>query len=400
MPVYRYVALNQKGKQQTGIIDAESDKNARRKLQESGLLPVRVARASESTEGVHSFFSRKIRQVELGAFTRHMATLLTAGIPMVQVIDSLQRQTRHPKLQMMLAEIKTDVIEGNALAEALGKHPEIFSPVYINMVKAGEMSGTLDVVMERLADFIERQQELSGRVKSALLYPAFMAVVGTAIVICLLTIVVPSITGIFLEMHKAMPMPTRILIGISSALQQHWQLICLACIVAFFGINSLRRYRRELWDSLLLSIPVLGPVLSMFVTARFSRTVGSLLQNGIPLPVALKVGQNIVNYRPVARKIAEIQEKINHGVTFSSAMRESGWFSDFVPQMIAAGEQSGELDTMCLKVAESFEKQAERRLSVFVTMVEPAMILIMGGVVGFVVMAILLPIFAIQQLVH
>ncbi|MBW2002548.1 MAG: type II secretion system F family protein, partial [Deltaproteobacteria bacterium] len=277
----------------------------------------------------------------------------------------------------------------------------IFSNFYINMVRSGEASGSLDVVLAHLAEFGENQQALRGRFKAALAYPVFMSLIGIFVLFFLITFIVPNITKVFTEMHHTLPLPTIVLINVSNFLLSFWWVIV---VVMLSGIILIKYSKKRpgvhyIWDKLKLRIPVLGPINQQIALARFGRTLGSLLQSGVSLLSALQIARNIVNNVLIAEVLDKAEDEIRAGKSLASSLSQSRWVSYMVVQMISVGEQSGELETMLNKIAETHEREVESRIMALTSMLEPVMILIMGLIVGFVVISILLPIFEMNQMI-
>jgi general secretion pathway protein F len=408
MPVYEYTALDRAGKNVVGIIDADSTVAARQKLRASGKYPVQIkettAKAkSESAAGfsLPSLFNR-ITPDDIHALTRQLATLLNAGIPLVGALDALMEQTTSPPLKKIIAQIKESVNEGNSLTVSLTRHPKLFSNIYINMVRAGEASGSLDVVLDRLAEFGEHQQALKGRFQAALVYPVFMAIIGTGVLFFLLSFVVPNLTRIFTEMKQVLPLPTTILIWFSDFMRSYWWAILVVIAASIIGIKEFIKSPkgRHIWDTLKLHLPVIGQINRKIALSRFGRTLGSLLQSGVPLITSLQIVRNIVNNVLIGAVIDEAMEDIQAGKSLNLALSRSIWFPPVFRQMVSVGEQSGDLEGMLHKVADSYEREVETRITGMTALIEPIMILFMAAIVGFIVISILLPIFEMNQMIN
>ncbi len=409
MPVYEYRALDIRGKSLKGIIDAESLFAARQRLRETNIFPVNLNETSveeknkvSTSRSIGALFNRVSLQ-EVSVMTRQLATLLGASIPLVPSLTALISQTTNPRLKKTLAQIKEEVNEGNSLAWSISHHPGIFSTFYINMVRAGEASGALDIVLERLADFNESRQALQGKIKAALAYPMFMFLIGSIVLFFLTTFIVPKITGIFSEMHQTLPGITIFLISISGFLKSFWAAIVLIMIGSFIGLRYLfaKTLRGQyLWDKIKLKMPLLGSLTHKMAVARFSRTLGTLLESGVPMLTALSIVKNVVNNTLIADAIAEASRDVEEGQNLSATLSRSRLFPPIVTQMISAGEQSGTLETMFYKIADSLEAEVESNITMMTSMLEPVMILIMGLLVGFIVISILLPIFEMNQLIR
>ncbi len=408
MPVYEYTALDRSGKKANGIIDADSSVAARQKLRGSGLFPVEVREATSKSPGIHfsqtsvSTLFRRISPGELSATTRQLSILLGSGITLVASLEALILQITNPLLKKVLSQVKESVNEGNSLAFSLSQHPKFFSQIYINMIRAGEASGTLDLVLDRLSDLSEHQQALRTRLKAAMAYPVFMFFVGTIILFFLITFIVPNIMKIFSDMHQTLPLPTLALIGISSFLKSFWWLVLLVLGGATLLVKRFTRTQRGsyMWDELKLRIPILGALNMKIAIARFGRTLGTLLQNGVPLLSALPIVRNIMNNTLVAEAIDNAVEQIESGESFATPLSQNHWFPPVAVQMISAGEQSGKLEDMLNKVGEIYERETESQIIALTSMLEPVMILLMGLTVGFIVISILLPIFEMNQMIR
>jgi general secretion pathway protein F len=407
MPVYEYTALDTGGKKLKGVLDADSMAAARQKIRKTGKYPVEiretVPRTRQTKKG--GFFSLqsgpRVKQQEIHVATRQLATLLGAGIPLVPALNGLIEQTTNKTLKTIITQIKESVNEGNSLTSALAEHPRLFSRIYVNMVRAGEASGSLDVVLERLAEFGERQQALHSRIKAALIYPIFMALVGTVVLFLLITFIVPSITKVFSDRNQILPLPTIILIKISSFLQSYWWLVLLLFVGLVLGIRLFihRPKGRRIWDKLKLTLPVLQDLNIKIAAASMGRTLASLLQSGVPLITSLQIVKNILNNVLLAEVMDEATEELEKGKSLSGILRGNKYFTPMLVQMIAVGEQSGALEKMLEKAADSYEKEVETKIMAMTSMIEPVMILAMGLVVSFIVISILLPIFEMNQLI-
>ncbi len=407
MPVYDYTALNARGRKVTGIIDADSPVVARQRLRESKIYPVaiREVSASDSPREKHTpeslrIFSR-VRPVEVSMMTRQLATLVGAGFPLVSAMDVLIPQTKSPALKKILAQVRESVVEGASFATALAAYPRLFSPLYVNMVRAGETSGTLEIVLERLAEISERQQELKTRIRAALAYPLFMSLIGVVVLFLLMIFIVPNITSIFADMNQTLPAPTRILIAVSSFFKHSWWLMAMALVAAAAVLRRLKKTRRGeyVFHRVTLQLPLVGMLVKKLAVARFARTLGSLLENGVPLLNSLDIVKNITGNRLIAEAIEGAAVEVGRGQPLARSLEPDGIFPDLSIQMIQVGEQSGNLENMLKKIADVYENEVESRVLAMTSLLEPVMILVMGVVVGFIVLSICLPIFEMNQLV-
>jgi len=407
MSVFEYVALDEKGHERKGFVDAPGVSVARQQLREEGIYPVDIHPAREKKNSalagaLEIGFFQKVTAKEVSIFTRQLSTLLGAGIPLVQSFSVLLAQTRKPILQKILAQIRADLNEGKSLTSGMENFPRVFPPFYINMVKAGEASGTINLVLERLADFSENQQALLSKIRSALAYPLIMLLVGSLVIFLLMTFVVPRITEIFSDMKQTLPFITVILITVSHFLKSFWWLIGLvmaAVIVSFKYLTTGTEAGRRFWDSIRLKAPVWGQVNLKIAIARFARTLATLLQSGVPLLAAMEIVRNVVNNIYIGEMIARAARDVEEGQSLAAPLAANGLFPPMVTEMIAVGEQSGSLEKMLNRIAVSYETEVQSDIMVMTSLLEPLMILVMGLLVGFIVFSILLPIFEMNQLV-
>ena len=408
MSVYEYVALDEKGRERKGFVDATGAQAARQMLRERGIYPVDIAPAREKKESALAVatdlpLGRNVSPADVAVFTRQLATLLGAGIPLVPSFGVLLTQTKNPVLTKILAQVRSDINEGKSLTASLEAFPRVFPPFYINMVKAGEASGTLNLVLERLADFSEGQQALLSKIRSALAYPLVMGLVGTLVIFLLMTFVVPRITEIFSGMKQTLPVITLILIGVSSFLKSFWWLILFvaaAGAAAFKYFISATQSGRRFWDAVRLRAPVWGGVNRKIAIARFTRTLATLLQSGVPLLAAMDIVRNVVNNVFIGEVIAQAAKDVEEGQSLSAPLAQSGLFPPMVTEMIAVGEQTGSLEKMLNRIATTYETEAQSDVMIMTSLLEPLMILVMGLLVAFIVFSILLPIFEMNQLVR
>jgi general secretion pathway protein F len=409
MPVYEYSALNVRGKRLKGIIDADSIISARQKLRERSIFPtdLRETTAREREEGLTKIsvgrLFKKVGLREISIMTRQLATLLSAGLPLVPSLAAIVSQTVNPHLKKTMAEIKEEVNEGNSLAESISHYPGIFSAFYVSMVRAGEASGALNIVLDRLADFNERQQALRGKVRAALTYPVFMFLIGSFVLFFMVTFIVPRITGIFEEMNQTLPGITVFLISVSGFLRSFWFVLLILIAALFAGLRyafTKTERGRYMWDRIRLRMPLAGALSHKIAVARFSRTLGTLLESGVPLLSALFIVKNIVNNRLISDVIENARKEVEEGQSLSGSLSKSELFPPLTIQMISVGEQSGNIEQMLYKVSDSYENEVESNIMMITSLLEPVMILVMGLFVGFIVISILLPIFEMNQLIR
>lgn len=405
MPVFSYTALNPSGKSVSGILDADSLGAARKQLRQSELYPTRIepAEAGGAETGWFSrILNRRVGLEELGTMTRQLASLVSANIPLVNALSVLIPHLSAKALQHRLSQVKSDMLEGTGFSAALARHPSAFPALYVNMVRAGEMSGTLDLVLNRLADILEKQRQIRNRIWTAMVYPLFLTVTGLAILIFLVAVVVPGMVQIFADMKQVLPLPTRILIRTGDFVSRWgWGMVVLA-------IGGLAGWRRALrnekfchgLDRLVLRLPLIGRLNLQIITARISRTLGSLLNSGVPMLTAIEIVASVSGNRILSEAMEVIRRKIERGRPLAASLEETGLFPPLSVQMIRVGEQTGELEQMLEKVADFFDGESEARIARLVSIVEPCLILAMGLIVGFVVLSICLPIFDMNRLVR
>ncbi len=408
MPVFEYTALDVRGRSTSGVIDAEGVLAARQKLRAAGKYPVSIREAKEAAgpkakrRPLLGELFRRVKPAQVAILTRQLATLIGAGFPLVSALDALLSQTEALALKRTLAQVKDRVVEGSSFAQALAQFPSVFPPIYVNMVRAGETSGTLEIVLERLAEITEKQQALANRIKAALAYPIFMLGFGTLVLVILLTYIVPTITTIFRDMKQQLPAATRILIGTSDFLKENGWILAALLAVGLFAFGRWRKSpagRRRV-DAWLLRLPGAGGLIRKLAVARFSRTLGSLLENGVTLLTALHIVRNIVGNERLAEAVARSAVEVGKGRALWLALSETKVFPGLSVQMIQVGEQSGELEKMLYKIADVFENEVETTILRLTSYLEPVMILAMGLAVGFIVLAICLPIFEMNQLIR
>jgi general secretion pathway protein F len=409
MPVYDYTALDAKGKTVSGIIDADGAVAARQKIRSAGHFPVSLhevqdGTAPKSERRSYSLKDRftRVRPAEIAIMTRQLATLIGAGFPLVSAMDALMAQFPGPALKKMVAKVKNAVVEGSSFADALSSFPTVFSGIYVNMVRVGETSGTLEIVLNRLSEITEKQEELKNRVTTAMIYPLLILCVGILILFFLFIYVIPNITSIFKDMHQQLPLPTRILISSSELFKSYWWLAAVLLVGVLFGLRHMRKsVKGRYWqDQQILKLPMIGPLACKLATARFTRTLGSLLDNGISMLPAMGIVKNVVGNVVIAEIVEYAGTEVGKGQALSKTLSAGGVFPPMAIQMIQVGEQSGNLEEMLKKVAEVFEKEVETSVMRLTALLEPVMVLLMAGVVLFIILSIFLPILEMRTLVR
>jgi len=412
MPVFEYKAFNEAGKQITGVRDADNAKVLRQLLRKEGIFLTEVTAERHGAGAVAAggtarnlklkqLFVGRISTEDIAILTRQLATLLHAGIPLVEALTALIEQVEHERLKTIVTQVKERVNEGASLADALAEHPRAFSSLYVNMVRSGEHSGALDVVLTRLADFTEAQARLRSKLFGTLMYPAIMMVIGLLIVVVLLTVVVPKISQMFDDMGATLPLLTRILIGSSNAITAYWYVVVGVVGVALWFFLRWKKTEkgRAKWDAILLKAPVLGPLIRMVAIARFTRTLSTLLKSGVPLLTAMGIVKALVTNTVLSNVIENARESIKEGESIAGPLKRSGEFPPIVYHMIAIGERSGSLEEMLTNVADAYDAQVDARITGLTSLLEPILIVMMGGVVAFMVFSILMPILQMNTLV-
>ncbi|MFH0792711.1 MAG: type II secretion system F family protein [bacterium] len=401
MATFSYKAKDSKGSLIQGSLEAESQPMVVTRLQAMGYFPVLITNESEKkkkSEGLKHFFRRKITTAEIANFNRQLSDLIAAGIPLVKALGVIITQTPGDALREIVQQISSDVQGGDTFALSLSRHPRYFSKLYIAMVRAGEAGGMLDVILQRLADFSEAEEELRGKIKSALAYPVVMVSAGSLAVAVLMTVVIPRIVGIFTSLQQTLPAPTLLLIAISGFLGKTWWILILGGVLSVMGfINFAKTTKgRLIVDRTKLRLPLLGPLIIKRETSRFARTLGSLLHNGVPILVALEIVQEVMSNRIVQQEVEKLPPSISQGASISQSLKGSELFPPVVVNMIAIGEETGRLDDVLVRVAQSYESQVDRSVKAITSIMEPLIILFMGLVVGFIVISMLLPIFSLD----
>lgn len=407
MAVYVYTGFDSAGKTISGVVDADSQRSARAMLRRDGVFAtdLREEAAEEKPLFKKEFTVRgmfaRVGVQDVAVITRQIATLLAAGLPLVEALTAVIEQTDSLPAKRILSDVRDKVNEGSTLADALSGHPRAFSGLYVNMVRAGEASGALDVVLQRLADFMENQVSLRAAFWANMIYPLVMVVIAVGVVFLLMVMVIPKLTQIFQDIHKTLPLPTRILIAASSLASTYWTVILAACAA---GAVLARRFagteKGKGWmDRASLRIPVFGKLIRISAMSRFARTLSTLLASGVPIVKALDIVKAVVDNVVIARAIDFTKDRVTEGLSLADPLRQSKVFPPMVIRMIAVGEQSGELEGMLERVAVAFDKEMEAKLKIFTSLLQPVVILIMAGMVGFIIISILLPILQINQMV-
>jgi type II secretion system protein F len=406
MAQFQYRATDFQGKIVEGSMEAGDDRSVVQRLREKGLIPIKigagsapVARSAKAITFPTFGQGKRVKTPELLIFTRELATLLQAGMPLDRSLTTLTQLAQTPELKRVTNEVLESVRGGTALAEAMAQHPRVFPPLYVNMVKAGEVGGVLDQVLNRLVEYLASAEELRDEVKSALTYPLILVGVGGISVAILLVFVLPKFASMFADLGQALPLSTRMMLAISDAATSPWSLIGVPLVLAtLFGLY---RYvvttHRLQYDAFMLRIPIVGNLLRLTEVARFGRTLGVLLRSGVPMLQALDIVRAVAGNQIIAQALNEVQVGVREGAGMATPLARSGVFPQLALQMIAVGEDTGKLDEMLVTTADFFDREVRNDVKRLTRLLEPAMILIMGLVVGFMVISMLMAVFSIND---
>ena len=401
MPVFVYKAANRRGQTVDGVMEAPDARAVVERLHKEAYYPIRVAPHGERAGFFSVTTSSRIRQRELLALTQQLATLFEAGLPLDRALSILQELADGARVKAIVSDLLHSVRGGASFSEALAKHhPRPFSRLYINMVRAGEKGGVLEVSLRRLAEFLEARAAFNEAVMSALAYPLVITTVGAGAIVFLMTFVIPRFATIFQDLGQTIPLPTQILLSISAALQTYWW---LGALIALIGILAWRVWTgnpegRRGADHMLLRLPIIGPLTMKVETARFARTLGTMLRSGVPVLGAMAVVGDMMSNQAVGLAVSRLAEGVKRGGTIAAGMQQHGAFPALAIHMVRVGEETGRLEEMLLKVADTFETDVRTDLKRVLGLLEPAIILLMGVLVAFIVVAMLLAIFSINEM--
>lgn len=406
MAAFEYTALNAQGREEKGILEADSSRQVRQKLRDKGLSPLSVVVTNERKNSDENnlfaeYFKPSLSVSDRALLTRQLSTLIAAGLPVEEALLAVSKQSEHPKIHRMLVTVRSKVMEGFSLANSFAEFPKAFPGLYRATVAAGESAGHLDLVLNRLADFTESQQESRSRVQQAMVYPIILFVMTVSILGGLLGFVVPDIVKVFADTGQELPFLTVMVISASDFVASYGLVIILLLVIATIGVRRLLQVPaiRLAYDRRLLHLPLVAKLSRGFNTAQFASTLSILSRSGVPLVEALRIAGEVVSNTWLREKIAEATVKVSEGSSLQVALEQSGYFPPMMLYMIASGEASGELDDMLLRVANHMQQDVEMLLAVMLSLFGPLMLVIMGGAVFIIVMAILLPIMNLNQLV-
>ena len=419
MPKYNYVAMDTHGKEQKGTLEVASQNEAIGRVKEMGLFPTKIVEIDKVKEKPEkkskgaaagaktgakkglSFnikipgITGKVKNKILTTFTRQLATLVDAGLPLLRGLRVLEKQEKNPTLKSIISDLALSIEGGSTFSEGLAQHPKVFNRLYVNMVKAGELGGVLEVVLARLAEFMEKAQKIKGKVISAMFYPVAVLVVATAILIILMVKVVPSFEQVFTGMLEGAQLPafTRMVLGISRAVKDNI-LVSLGVVVGvfiLFKLFTMTKFGRRVFDKVKLKMPVLGPVISKVAISRFTRTLGTLVSSGVPILQALTIVKETAGNVIVSNAVSSVHESVKEGETITAPLEASGVFPPMVISMVDVGEQTGALPEMLLKIADNYDEEVDNAVAAMTSLLEPIMIVFLAVVVGSIVIAMFLP---------
>jgi len=419
MPKYNYVALDARGNETKGSLDVATQNEAIGRVKEMGLFPTKIAEADKPQErqagrkaktggkkgggggGLNiqikiPGLSGRVKQKVLTAFTRQLATLVDAGLPLLRGLRVLEKQERNAALKTIIGELAMAIEGGSTFSEALAQHPKTFNRLFVNMVKAGELGGVLEVVLKRLAEFSEKAQKIKGKIKAALFYPVAVMIVATGILILLMTFVVPRFKEVFAGMDVKMPGFTLLVLAISDAIRHHIlpTLGGLAVVWILFLLFLKTKVGRLIWDKFKLKMPAIGPVISKVAISRFTRTLGTLVSSGVPILQALTIVKETAGNVIISNAVAKVHESVKEGETITAPLESSGVFPPMVVSMVDVGEQTGALPEMLLRIADNYEEEVDNAVAAMTSLLEPIMIVALAFIVGSIVIAMFLPLIA------
>jgi len=416
MPKYSYVAMDAHGKETKGTLEVGTQNEAIGRVKEMGLFPTRIVEVEKVREkpdrkakpgkagkkggGMNinikiPGLSGKVKSKVLTTFTRQLATLVDAGLPLLRGLRVLEKQEKNPTLKSIISDLALSIEGGSTFSEALAQHPKVFNRLFINMVKAGELGGVLEVVLTRLSEFMEKAQKIKGKVIAAMFYPIAVLIVATGILIILMVRVVPSFEQVFIGMAEGAQLPafTRVVLGISRAVKDHIlvTLGCVAVFVVLFMLFKRTKFGRRVWDTFKLKMPVVGPVVSKVAISRFTRTLGTLVSSGVPILQALTIVKETAGNVVVGNAVGAVHESVKEGETITAPLEASGVFPPMVISMVDVGEQTGALPEMLLKIADNYDEEVDNAVAAMTSLLEPIMIVFLAVVVGSIVIAMFLP---------
>jgi type IV pilus assembly protein PilC len=403
MPSFKYKARNQMGKIVEGILEAESEGAVAAALRQKRLEFVSASGVSGFSEYMSKLFGKggKVTSKDIVIFSRQFATMINAGLPILQGLTIVAEQAENPAFRAVMTKIRDDISNGVPLSDAMAKYPKAFNTLYVSMIKAGEQGGILDVIFERLSEYLEKAEGVIRKVKSAMMYPMVVFTVAICVVILLMVKVVPTFKDVFASFGAKLPYPTQVVINISEFLSSSKSLILLAFIIVF--VVALQMYKKTNtgaynWDAFLLKLPGFGNLIRKSAVARFARTLGTLVKSGVPIMDALETVAKTSGNKVIETSVNKARDSVREGKTLTQPLRECGVFPPMVTQMINVGEETGALDTMLAKIADFYETEVDAAVEGLTSIIEPILIVFLGTTVGFIVIAMFMPMFEIGNL--
>jgi type IV pilus assembly protein PilC len=427
MPKYNYVAMDAHGKETKGTLEVASQNDAIGRVKEMGLFPTKIveidkvkdkgdkkagpapkAGAKKKGKGLNVNLNIKIpglggrvKSKVLTTFTRQLATLVDAGLPLLRGLRVLEKQERNPTLKSIIGELAVSIEGGSTFSEGLAQHPKVFNRLFVNMVKAGELGGVLEVVLNRLSEFMEKAQKIKGKVKAAMFYPIAVLIVATGILSILMVYVIPKFKDVFAGMLEGQQLPafTRLVLSISDTIKDHfvYTIIGVGVFVAFFMVFVRTKFGRLVWDKFKLKVPAIGPVVSKIAISRFTRTLGTLVSSGVPILQALTIVKETAGNVIIANAVNSVHESVKEGETITAPLEASGVFPPMVISMVDVGEQTGALPEMLLKIADNYDDEVDNAVAAMTSLLEPIMIVFLAVIVGSIVIAMFLPLIALMN---
>jgi len=406
MGTFQYTATDSAAKIVQGSMEASDERAVVTWLRANGYYPIKVGQPGVVTEarpglvGLPTRFGRAPSTQDVLAFTQQLATLLEAGMELDRSLAILLDLTDNQRFRSILRSILADIQAGSSFADSLAKHPRLFSRLYVNMVKAGEASGVMEVILLRLAGFLERSKAVRDEITSAMIYPLLLLLVGGGAIVVMMNFVIPRFAQIFTDAKQLMPLPTRILLAISAFTTDYWWIVLAVIVVAWIALRAYLQMEqgKVRWDEFKLQLPLLGSLVREIEVSRFARTFGTLLQSGVPVLAAVAIVKETVTNRVIAGAMVRLQDGVKRGEGISGPLRATGAFPSFSIHMAKVGEETGKLEEMLIRVADTYDERVRRTVKRLTSLLEPVLILSLGAIVGFIVLSMLLAIFSINEL--